>query len=408
MAAPTRGSRRGPLQHLRVIDLSRVRSGPMATRQLADWGADVIRVESINDKTDGMAGRRNSTDYENTHRNKRSLALNLKTPEGLEILKSLVRDADVLVENFRPDVKDRLGIGYDTLAAINPRLVYASVSGFGQTGPYANRPGLDQVIQGMSGLMSVTGEPGGTPYRVGLPIGDLTAGLFTAIAIFTALEERHVTGRGRWVEVNLLQALVTLMDFQAARWLVDGEVAGATGNHHPVFIPTGTFATTDGHINVAASGGELWKKLARVIGRPDLIEDVRFVTDDRRNANRDALNAIIADRLATRSSADWIAAFNEAGVPCGEIYRMDQVFADPQVQHLGIAEPVTHDILGHDIHLVGRPFRIDGADLSPFRRTAMSGEHTDAVLRGLGYDDARIDALRQAGVIGGDPDRQGD
>lgn len=392
--------RYGPLDHLRIVDLSRVRSGPMATRQFADWGADVIRVEAIDDKTDGMAGRRNSTDYENTHRNKRSIALDMKSRDGLEVLHRLVREADVLVENFRPNVKFKLGIDYESLARINPRLIYASISGFGETGPSAMRPGLDQVIQGMAGLMSVTGEPGGPPMRVGLPIADLTAGLFTAIAILTALEERHVSGKGQWVQVNLLQSLLTLMDFQAVRWLIDGEVAKPAGNHHPVFIPTGVFETADGHINVAASGGELWRKLCAVIGRPDLVEDERFRTDSLRSKNRDALNAIIGDRLKTDSSAAWIEAFNAAGVPCGEIRSMDQVFADPQVEHLGVAEPVEHELLGKQIRLVGRPFRMTRAKLMPFRRTALSGEHTNEILAGLGYGAEEIEHMLRTGVAG--------
>lgn len=395
--------RRGPLAHLKVIDLSRVRSGPMATRQFADWGADVIRVEAIDDKTDGMAGRRNSTDYENTHRNKRSISLDMKSSRGKQILYDLVRTADIVVENFRPNVKHKLGIDYDTLRQINPRIIYASISGYGETGPYAMRPGLDQVIQGMAGLMSVTGEPGGRPMRVGLPIADLTAGLFTAIALFTALEERHQSGEGQWVQVNLMQSLLTLMDFQAVRWLIDGEVARPAGNHHPVFIPTGTFETADGSINIAASGGELWKKLCTVIGLAGLIEDERFMTDGLRSRNRNLLNEIIETRLKTQPSAHWIDAFNAAGVPCGEIRTMDKVFQDPQVEHLGVAQPLYHDLLGHEIKVVGRPFKMSRADKMAFRRTALAGEHTAEILASLGYDAAAIAELRSQDVVGREP-----
>jgi crotonobetainyl-CoA:carnitine CoA-transferase CaiB-like acyl-CoA transferase len=392
--------RRGPLSHLTIVDLSRVRSGPMATRQFADWGADVIRVEAIDDKTDGMAGRRNSTDYENTHRNKRSISIDIKNPDGKAVLLDLVRRADIVVENFRPNVKYKLGIDYETLAAINPRLIYASISGYGETGPHAMRPGLDQVIQGVSGLMSVTGEPGGRPMRVGIPIGDLTAGLFAAIAMMTALEERHVSGRGQWVQINLMQSLLTLMDFQAVRYLIDGDVAKPAGNHHPVFIPTGTFQTADGYINIAASGGELWRKLCAVIGRPDLVADERFVNDPLRSKNREALNDIIETQLLTRRSGEWIADFNTAGVPCGEIRSMDEVFEDEQVKHLGVAEPCDHELLGKTIHLVGRPFRMSRADLAPFRRTALPGEHSDEILRGLGYGEADVSRLRASGAVG--------
>lgn len=392
--------RKGPLSHLKIVDLSRVRSGPMATRQFADWGADVIRVEAINDKTDGMAGRRNSTDYENTHRNKRSISIDIKSERGRQVFYDLVKTADIVVENFRPNVKHKLGIDYETLVKINPRIIYASISGYGETGPFAMRPGLDQVIQGVAGLMSVTGEPGGPPMRVGLPIADLTAGLFTAIALFTAIEERHRSGKGQWVQVNLMQSLLTLMDFQAVRWLIDGEVAKPAGNHHPVFIPTGTFQTADGHINIAASGGELWRKLCAVIGRPELVDDPRFVTDPLRSRNREALNAIIEARLMERSSDDWIELFNGAGIPCGEIRSMDQVFANPQVQHLKVAEPVEHELLGKQIKLVGRPFKMSRADLMTFRRTALPGEHTDEILSSIGYDAGAVEALRGEGVLG--------
>ena len=260
-----------PLSRFTVIDLTRARSGPTAVRQLADWGADVLKIEAAGD--DGDISSRNSSDFQNLHRNKRSLTLNLKEPEGIAILKRLAERADVLVENYRPAVKHRLGIDYETLRAINPRLVYASISGFGQDGPYRERPGFDQIAQGMGGLMSITGLPGQGPVRAGVAIADLTAGVFCAMGILLALIEREESGAGQWVQSSLLAAQIAMLDFQAARWLISGEVPEQAGNNHPTSIPTGVFATADGHINIAASGGEIFARLCKALGAEQLATD---------------------------------------------------------------------------------------------------------------------------------------
>ncbi len=386
-----------PLARFKVVDLTRVRAGPTCVRQLADWGADVIKVEAVGGDG-GLGGERHGPDFQNLHRNKRSITLNLKTPEGLEILKALVRNADVLVENYRPDVKFRLGIDYESLKPVNKRLVYASISGFGQTGPYRERPGVDQIAQGMGGLMSVTGLPGQGPVRVGIPIADLTAGIFCAMGILVALLEREQSGEGQWVESSLLSAEIAMLDFQAARWLMAKEVPGQAGNNHPTNIPSGVFRTKDGHINIASAGQEMFQRFCTAAGLKSLLDDAQFNTAKARSKNRDKLNAIMEEVTATKSSAEWIDILNQAGVPCGPIYRIDETFADPQVKHLGIAQGVDHPTLGR-IDLVGQAVTLSRTPSQLRTATPERGEHTDAVLRDLGYDDAAIARLRQAGVV---------
>ena len=386
-----------PLARFKVIDLTRVRAGPTAVRQLADWGADVIKVENPAGG-DALGGERLGPDFQNLHRNKRSITLDLKQPEGVEILKRLVLGADVLVENYRPDVKHRLGIDYDTLRLLNPRLVYASISGFGQDGPYRDRPGFDQIAQGMGGLMSITGLPGQGPVRVGIPVADLTAGIFAAMGVLLALLEREVSGQGQWVQSSLLAAQIAMLDFQAARWLIAQEVPGQAGNNHPTSIPTGVFATRDGHINIAASGREMFQRLCTALGAPELAADPAYATDKDRSRNRDALNAAIETITRTRSSAEWVATLNAASVPSGPINRIDEVFADPQVRHLGIAAPVEHPELGR-IELVGQPMTLSRTNWHLDYATPAQGEHTDAVLRALGYGDDEIADLRARHVV---------
>ena len=385
-----------PLAHIRVVDLTRARSGPTAVRQLADMGAQVVRVEA-REEIEGDSTAL-GFDFLNLHRNKRALTLDLKHPRGLEVLRRLAAKADVLVENFRPDVKHRLGLDYEALCALNPRLVYGSISGFGQTGPYAERPGYDQIAQGMGGLMSITGLPGQGPVRVGIPVADLTAGLYLAQGILVALLERERSGRGQWVHTSLLQAMVTMLDFQAARWLIDGEIPPQAGNDHPTGIPTGVFTTADGHINVAASGQTMYKRLCTAIGAPELVEDPRFRTLADRSKNRAAMNAALNRAFVGKTSAEWIEVLNWAGVPSGPILNVREVFEDPQVRHLGLAQPVRHATRG-EIQVQGLPAalsRTPGAIRTP---APGHGEHTDAILGELGYTAEEIAELRRVGAV---------
>jgi len=386
-----------PLSRFKVIDLTRVRAGPTCARQLADWGADVIKVEATGGD-EGLGGGRDSSDFQNLHRNKRGIAIDLKQKDGVAILKRLVRDADVVVENYRPDVKFRLGIDYDTLRAVNPRLVYASISGFGQSGPYRDRPGFDQIAQGMGGLMSITGLPGQGPVRAGIPIADLCAGLYTALGVLIALLEREVSGEGQWVEASLLSAQIAMLDFQAARWLMDKEVPPQAGNNHPTGIPTGVFKTADGAINIATSGGAMYRRFCDAIGAEHLVSDPEFATTKLRSQNRDRLNRLIEQITKTKSSAHWIELLNEAGVACGPIYRIDEVFDDPQVKHLQMSRSIDNprrgrrDYLGQAVSLSRTPWELR-------RPTPELGEHTDGILREFGYDATAIADFRARKVV---------
>jgi len=389
------------LSRFTVLDLTRVRAGPTAVRQLADWGANVIKIEAPAHTKEGgndMGGARHGHDFQNIHRNKRSMTLNLKTEPGVGIFKNMAKSADVVVENFRSDVKFRLGIDYETLRDLNPRLIYASVSGFGQDGPYGNRPGFDQIAQGMGGLMSITGQPGQGPMRVGIPIADLTGGLYCALGVLVGLLEREVSGEGQWVQSSLLQAQVAMLDFQAARWLLDGDVPAQAGNNHPTSIPTGVFPTRDGHINIAASGKVMFERFCHAIGAPDLLEDPRFDGLERRSENREALNARISEITRTETSAHWVDVLTEAGVPSGPINDIKQVFEDPQVWHLGMAAPAQHPTLGSQ-HLVGQGVSLSRTPFSVRRTTPEQGEHTDEIMAEYGYSDTDIAGFRDAGVI---------
>ena len=387
------------LARFRVIDLTQVRAGPTACRQLADWGADVIQVQMPEHmRGDDTLGGQDGSDYQYTHRNKRSVTLNLKEPEGIAALKRLIATSDVVVENFRPDVKHRLGIDYDSLAGDHPRLIYASISGFGQSGPLAERPGFDQIAQGMGGLMSVTGLAGQGPVRVGIPIADLCAGIFAAQGILVALLEREASGKGQWLHTSLLQAMVSMMDFQTARWLVDGEVASQAGNFHPTSIPTGVYKARDGYMNIAVFGSKIWERFCTTLGAPEWIQDPRFVDKAGRSVNRDALNDAINERLAHEDRAYWIERFNKDGVACGHINDMSEVFAEPQIAHLGLVQDVVSNRLGPQRH-VGQPVTLTRTPSVLARAAPRRGEHTEEVLGELGLAAGDIAQMKSRGVF---------
>ncbi len=397
MFRPTPG---GAFEGLRVIDLAQVRSGPTCVKQFADFGADVIRIEPppSASRTEMMTGARDGADMLNLHRNKRLITLDLKSPGARPVLERLIRGADVVVENYRPDVKARLGLDYDSLARLNPRIILASISGFGQDGPYRDRPGFDQIAQGMSGMMSVTGKPGEGPMRVGAAVIDVATGLYAALGVMAALHERQRSGRGQWVQASLLQSGLGLMDFQAARYLVDREVPPQVGNDHPTGMPTSAYATADGHVNLGAGGEAMWQALCTVIDRPDLVADERFATSALRSRHRIALNEILGAIFRTQPSARWIERLNAAGVPCGPIYAMDQVFEDPQVRHGRMAAPLTHptrgpiEVLAPTVTLSRTPGRLE-------RSLPATGADTDDVLAELGFDADAIARLRHDRVI---------
>jgi crotonobetainyl-CoA:carnitine CoA-transferase CaiB-like acyl-CoA transferase len=385
-----------PLDGISIIDLTRARAGPTAVRQLADMGASVIKVESRDDPDQTFA--RSGFDFQNLHRNKRSMTLDLKKPEGVAILKKLAAKADVVIENYRPDVKRRLGIDYETLSAINPRLIYGSISGFGQSGPYRDRPGYDQIAQGLGGLMSITGLPGQGPVRVGIPIADLTAGIFLAQGILVALYERTTSGKGQWVHTSLLEAMVTMLDFQAARWLIGKEIPPQAGNDHPTGIPTGVFKTADGHINIAASGQLMFRRLCEALETASLIDDPRFKTPPDRSKNRHELTRELQKATSRRTSTELVEALNKAGVPSGPILNVKEVFENEQVRHLGLAVPVKSATLG-DLEVQRVPATLSRTPGSVRLPTPELGEHNEEILRGLGYADADIARLRKEEVI---------
>ncbi|MGB0208000.1 MAG: CaiB/BaiF CoA transferase family protein [Candidatus Puniceispirillaceae bacterium] len=385
------------LDHITVLDLTRVRSGPTCVRQLADWGANVIKIETPSSEGSDMGGTRDSSDFQNLQRNKRSMVLDLKSDEGRSIFLKMAETADVIVENYRPDVKHRLGIDYETIKAFNRGIVYASISGFGQDGPLSKRPGFDQIAQGMGGLMSITGAPGAGPMRVGIPIADLTAGGFAAQGVLLALIGKQKTGEGQWVQTSLLQAQIAMLDFQATRWLMDSHVPAQAGNNHPTSIPTGVFETSDGFINIAVAGQHIWLRFRDELGDPRL-DDADFATPDARSKNRDRLGELIDENFKGDSSANWIKRLNKVGVPSGEINTIDKVFALDQVEHLGIARDM-HSTQRGDVQVVGQPIIMSGADPSIRRSPPNKGEHSAEILEEFGYSDAEIKAFADKGVI---------
>ena len=387
-----------PLSHIRVIDLSRVRAGPNCVKFFGDFGADVIKIERVDGAGDPMGDNRYSSDYVNAQRNKRGMTLDLQRPEGVAVLKKLVERADVVVENFRPDVKHRLGIDYEALSAVNPRLVYTSISAFGQEGPYRSRPGFDLIAQGMGGLMWLTGKDGEGPMRAGFSPADLAAGYFAAMGTMIALLEREKSGRGQWVQTSLLAAQIMMLDYQAVTWLMDGKVPLQRGNDHPQIVPTGVYESSDGYFTLSAVGNESYGRLCKAIGAPELATDPRFLTAVLREQNRDAMNEAINTATKTKSGAEWAEILNTAGVPAGPIYKLDQMFADPQVQQTGIAQPLEHPKLG-PIKIVGQAIQLSRTPAQFRRAPPELGEHTDEILTEAGFGAAQIDDLRQKGVV---------
>jgi crotonobetainyl-CoA:carnitine CoA-transferase CaiB-like acyl-CoA transferase len=382
-----------------VLDLTRVRSGPAAVRQFADWGANVIKIEEPGDQPDDRPGGSSQfADYQNTHRNKRSVTLNLKHPKGKALFLKMVEQADVVIENYRPNVKFKLGIDYESLRKVNKRIILASVSGFGQDGPYVDRPGLDQIAQGLGGIMSVTGEPGRGPMRAGIPVADLSSGLFCAIGTLVALLEREESGEGQWVQSSLLQSQVWMMDFQIMRWLMNKEIPGQTGNDHPTTAATGVYPTADGYINLAAMGTEMFIKLVTAIGLPELAEDPRFKLLKTRGQNRPALNAAIAARTKQEPTADWIELLNKAGVPCGSIKNVKETMEDPQVVHLGMAKTIQHPNLG-EISVVNHPVIMSRSKREVFTAAPDRGEHNKEVYAEFGVSAAEVEVLLQDGAV---------
>ncbi|MCW3473838.1 CaiB/BaiF CoA transferase family protein [Limobrevibacterium gyesilva] len=387
-----------PLKGIRVLDLTLARAGPTCVRHLADWGADVIRIEPPASGDGEITGNRDGFDFQNLHRNKRAMQLDLKSAEGKQIFMALAERADVVVENMRAAVKYRLGVDFESVRRVNPRIVYASISGFGQDGPYGHRAGVDQIAQGMGGLMSITGLPGQGPVRVGIPIADLTAGNLLALGVMMALFRRERTGQGGWVQTSLLEAMVFMLDFQASRWLLAGEIAGQAGNDHPTSIPTGVYPTADRPIVMAASSARMWERFCNAIGKPEWTTQGDWGTGDGRSRHRAEINRAIAEVTIQQPSQHWIEVFDAAGIPCGPINTIDQVFADPQVQHLGLARATEHARLGPQ-RVVGTPINLSGVEDTIRRPTPDAGEHTDAVLAELGYGAEAIAALRAKRVV---------
>ena len=390
------------LSDLLVLDLTRVRSGPTCVRQFADWGANVIKIDAREEGGSDGSGpsdfsARHDPDFQNLHRNKRAMALDLKNPDGIAIFKKMAAKADIVVENYRPDVKIRLGIDYESLKAINKRIILASISGFGQDGPYRDRPGVDQIAQGMSGLMSITGEEGRGPMRVGIAVGDVAAGMCAAVGILTALHERERSGEGQWVQTSLLEALLFFLDFQGARYLMKGEVAKQAGNNHPTGVPTGTFKTRDGYVNIAPTP-PMWKRFCKAIGRPEWDENPDWANPRERRKHREAINAMITDITSREDTASIVEKMNAGGIPCGPVYDIGQAFNDPQVKHLGIAKKVPSRVLG-EITLIGQAVNLSRTKTSMVTGAPDYAEQTDEILAEFGYSGKDIESFRKNGAI---------
>lgn len=389
------------LKNLKVIDLSRVRAGPNCVRILTDFGADVIRVEppvGIDPNEAMFAANRIGGDFQNINRNKRSMTLNLKKAGSLDILMKLVKEADIVVENWRPDVKNKLGLDYESLAAVNPRIILASISGYGQDGPYAKRPGFDQIMQGMGGLMSVTGHPESGPVRAGLAVADMSAGLYSALGILIAVIERETSGKGQWVQTSLLHSLVSMMDFQVARYLNEGDIPVQVGNDHPTSSPMGLFEASDGVFNLGASGEGNWARLCELLNKPDWYQDPEFVTETLRVKNRERLNLALAELFKVHSVEHWVDQLNDVGIPAGPVYTVPEMVNDPQVKHLNVITTLPN-VYDKDMHYINQPMHLTRTPSKVVSPAPGWGEHTDEVLESLGYSTSEIESLHQQGVV---------
>ena len=391
-----------PLSRYTVLDLTIARAGPTAVRLLADWGARVIRIEAPPKQSTGniTGALRRNADEQNLHRNKRSLCIDLKHPKGLLLLHELVKKADVVVENFRADVKTRLGLDYEQLKAINPRIILASISGFGQDGPYRDRPGVDQIVQGLAGLMSITGEPGHGPMRAGIAVSDTSAGMFLGQGILLALLHREHTGDGQWVHTSLLESMLNKLDFQGARYTMSGEVPRQQGNFHPTAVPMGVFEAKDGLVNVAASTQKMWAAMCKVLNADDLFNDPDYVDVRSRVKHRERLNVDVNTLTRRFSTAELVEKLNAVGVPCGPINDIGQAFNDPQTQHLRMTRPARHPVLG-EVNLVRTPINLSAfPHPETFHHAAPdAGEHSRELLAELGFDANTIDNLKEQGAI---------
>ncbi len=392
-----------PLEKYTVLDLTIARAGPTACRLMADWGANVIRIEPPappGTDSGGLNGARHNPDSQNLHRNKRGMTINLKSPEGHALFMRLAEKADVIIENFRKDVKHRLKVDYESVCAVNPAIVYASISGFGQEGPYSERPGVDQITQGTSGLMSITGEPGRGPMRVGVAISDTSAGMFLGQGILLALLHREHTGEGQWVHTSLLEAMLCKIDFQGARYTMLGQVAEQQGNNHPTIAPMGVFDAADGQINLAASSNKMFEGFCKAMEAPHLVEDERFRNIGGRVKHSDALLQMMNDITSQKPTEELVEKLNAVGCPCGPIYNIGQAFEDPQAQFLKMAKPVSHPTLG-EYKLIRSPINLSRFPEPPrFARPGPElGEHTEEILREAGLSSAEIDHLVTTGAI---------
>jgi crotonobetainyl-CoA:carnitine CoA-transferase CaiB-like acyl-CoA transferase len=389
------------LKNLKVIDLSRVRAGPNCVRILTDFGADVIRVEppvGVDPNEAMFAANRVGGDFQNINRNKRSMTLNLKKAGSLDILMKLVKEADIVIENWRPDVKNKLGLDYESLAAVNPRIILASISGYGQDGPYAKRPGFDQIMQGMGGLMSVTGHTESGPVRAGLAVADMSAGLYSALGILIAVIERETSGKGQWVQTSLLHSIVSMMDFQVARYLNEGDIPVQVGNDHPTSSPMGLFEASDGVFNLGASGEGNWARLCELLNKPDWYQDPEFVTETLRVKNRERLNLALAELFKVHSVEHWVDQLNDVGIPAGPVYTVPEMVNDPQVKHLNVITTLPN-VYEKDMHYINQPMHLTRTPSKVVSAAPGWGEHTDEVLESLGYSASEIESLHQQGVV---------